>query len=126
MTTTDQSLRVTVHLNAAVPLEGLIMTRLRTLPGPARQRWLQSLLVEGFLIECRLLSHMLGTGQRSMPHRAEVGRCIPLPATYAFRSPARFTGNNGNAGPSVVPAAEAGELPPVNGKPFAHLRGVIG
>ena len=126
MTTTAQSLRVTVLLNAAVPLEGLIMARAHTLPGPARQRWLQSLLVEGFLIECRLLSHVPGTGLRTTPHRAEVSRCVPLPAPYAFRSPARFTGNNGNAGPSVAPAAEAGALPPVNGKPFAHLRSVIG
>ncbi len=76
--------------------------------------------------EAQVLSHVPGTGLRTTPHRAEVSRCVPLPAPYAFRSPARFTGNNGNAGPSVAPAAEAGALPPVNAKPFAHLRGVIG
>lgn len=48
-------LRISLRLEPAIGIEGLILNRLSRVPNARRQDWLRGLLTQGFLAECQAL-----------------------------------------------------------------------
>ena len=116
--------RFSVALDLKVPLERLILSRLQALDTRARQSWLRSLLTQGFLLECRILKIDRESRLDVEPGRAEA-RPVPPSAPYTLTASSRFTGSTDpvkSARANVEAIATTG----TDGKPFAHLRRVIG
>ena len=117
------AVQLTVVLNPHLPLEKHLLEKLQALNKATRQPWLRSLLIEGLLLESRLLQRacecpqqIAGSGahpdlkRRSMMHRASLG----------------FTGNHLSASLTPTPHA-ATTTTLLNGdKPLAYLKRVIG
>ena len=118
--------RFTVSFNPILPLERVILDRLQPMTTPTRQQWLRSLLIEGFLLECRTLpmGHTPLPASVSAPTFAR--RPAPPPAPYVFPSTPRSTGNQKQAMFAVDTQADANASRPSLDKPLAHLRRVIG
>jgi hypothetical protein len=121
----ESSARVMVVLSPQVPLERLILARLQPLTPRARHAWLRSLLIEGLLLESRLLHARRGdTLDRTRP-----GAELPPPplrsAPYTLSAP-RFTGKAQGGSASREETREASCDVAHDKKPFAHLRRVIG
>ncbi len=113
-------------LRADLPLDVLLIKRLHAMRAPRRELWLHSLVTEGFLFECRLLSVLSGHPSSTHGHRA--------PAALAMvpgRAPVvvGYEGSTGNHLPSFRGAPQDPEAmltANVGTKPLAHLREVIG
>ncbi|CAN0469540.1 unnamed protein product [Phaeothamnion confervicola] len=115
--------RLTVVLNASLPLERLLLEKIYSLSKATQQQWLRSLLVEGWLIECRMLQLTCGSSQGA----ASTGSRFALKTSSTMhRDNHGSTGNNFSA--SLVPVAQAEEtIAPLNrDKPLAYLKRVLG
>ena len=126
MTIAESSSRFTIVLSPSILLERLILDRLQTLTGATRQHWLRSLLVEGFLVECRTLRTVRDQWLPLLSPHGESRRLTPKSAPYAWASTLRFTGNSDPVTPRVVPTVDVTATTLHFDKPFAHLRRVIG
>jgi hypothetical protein len=118
--TLTQPQRVCVVLDPALVLERLVLQRLSGLTRKRSREWLRALLVQGFLVEARWLR--IGAGERAVD-------AAPCPTTPFA---AWLEGAQRPPAPSVTPCAPP---PPRRdtqtaaesiGKPFAHLRQIIG
>ncbi len=120
--------RLNLRLDPEMLVEGLILERLATVPKHRRQDWLRSLLVAGFLRE----SGILGKVRAQTPdrNRASAERGKPGMPRSAFSGWLGRTARPAPVPPS--PPADSATMTPMpasragSGKPFAHLRKVIG
>ena len=116
MTGTETPARIAFTLDAQIPLERVILERLRGLNRRSQQTWIRALIVEGFLLESRAVQNL-----RDGP--SDVSRAT-APRSAPFRLTPRFTGN---AAPNAnAPLAATMPTTSPNDKPFAALRRVIG
>ena len=125
MAPTTPASQITVTLDGHIPLERLVLNRVQTLTGRSRQSWLRSLLIQGFLLECRILKIDRESRLEVAPARAEA-RPVPPSAPYTLTVSSRFTGNTDPVKPAHKPNVEEIATTRTDGKPFAHLRRVIG
>ena len=114
--------RFTVTLDPNVPLERLLLQRLQSLTRSSRHAWLRSLMVEGFLRECRVLECVRTSRPNLIPACTE----RPPSAPYTLAASPRFTGTSTSVGQPIEPLIELPAMAQADGKPFAHLRRVIG
>lgn len=126
MPVADRATRISLPLRSEIPIERLILERLQSLTQRTRQQWLRSLVVEGFLLECRMLHNTAGRWSGGSPVPTLGHRPMPPSAPYALQAAPRSTGNPkpSTLGPTADPTVAA--TPPSNAKPFAYLRRVIG
>jgi hypothetical protein len=121
--------RLCIRLDPAMLLECVLLERLALVPKARRQEWLRGLLVQGYLREART-----GRGVRNDDELGRLGagqaeKKVPACATaFAGRltrpRPAMSkTVPQGGRPPQAVPTIPS---KPMAGKPFAHLRKVIG
>lgn len=124
MAPTTPASQITVTFDGHIPLERLVLNRVQTLTGRSRQSWLRSLLIQGFLLECRILKIDRESRLEVAPARAEA-RPVPPSAPYTLTASSRFTGNTD---PEILARANVEEIATTatDGKLFAHLRRVIG
>ena len=120
--------RITVRLDPGLLVEDLILKRLNTVPKRRHPDWIRTLLVQGFLAESRVVRQLKGPAAE---HPIAKCRVPPSPMSgFTFGdgfaqsvSPQRVVIANrdvsNQAPPSPVAAGGAG-------KPFAHLRRVVG
>jgi len=117
--------RMSVRLDHAVFIERAILEHAARLGKAQAERWLRSLLVQGFLVESRVLHAVAGhrrpdtarpSPRGSLPPSAFAAWLGSAPARAARRAPAAPAGLDRPA-PGVVSSGA---------KPFAHLRKVIG
>lgn len=126
MASPDPAARYTVVLHTNVPLDRLLVERMQALTDSARRQWLRSLLIEGFLLECRMVQVAQGRADETAPIRGERHRPVLTSAPFTLAVQPCSTGN-------LTPSASALEapdakVPPSVGteKPLAYLRRVIG
>lgn len=126
MAISDLGARYTVVLQSNVPLDRLLVERLQALTESARRQWLRSLLIEGFLLECRLVQLAQGRAHATASARGEHHRPVPTAAPFTLAVKLCSTGNLTSAA-SPLEARHAA-VPPLlgTGKPLAYLRHVIG
>ena len=110
--------RLTVVLNASLPLERLLLEKIYSLSKATQQQWLRSLLVEGWLIECRMLQLACSSAQSAAP---AMSRFVLKNSSLMHRDNHGSTGNN-------LPAVQAEtKIAPLNrDKPLAYLKRVLG
>ena len=126
MAPTAPTPRLSVTLDVNIPLERLVLTRLQTLTGRARQSWLRSLLIAGFLLECRAIRAAREWRPEVAPPDIEARRSMRPSVLYSLTPAPGFTGNTdattslGEPNSAVIASASTST------KPFAHLRRVIG
>ena len=115
--------RLTVVLNASLPLERLLLEKIGSLNKATQQQWLRSLLVEGWLVECRMLQLACCSAQSAA---SKAARFVLKKSSMMYRDNHGSTGNNLSA--SLVPVAQAEtKITPLNrDKPLAYLKRVIG
>ena len=122
------SRRVSVQLDCAMLVEALIVQRLDALPRRRHRDWIRSLLVQGYLGECRVLRRLDGaTSTKPVTERK------PPSLSGSGFDFGHWVYRSANARPAVRAhraAAEPGPHhavhPGGNDKPFAHLRKVVG
>ena len=115
--------RFTVALNASLPLERSLLEKLHSLNKATQQQWLRSLLIEAWLIECRML-HLACRSARaaaSMGSRPALNR-----SSMMHRVSLGSTGNNSSASVTPVVQSETTIAVPNRDKPLAYLKRVIG
>ena len=117
------SVRLTVVLNASLPLERLLLEKIYSLNKTTQQHWLRSLLVEGWLIECRMLQLACGPAQSAAPTRS---RFVLKRSSTMLRGSLGSTGNNLSASLAPVTQAETNIAPLNCDKPLAYLKRVLG
>ena len=118
--------RVSLRLDAALLLEGVLLDRHAAIPKARQAHWLRTLLVRGLEEELRIAREigLPGPGQGTeVPEDRRVSRS-------AFASWLAERGARGRAA-RVRPVAVIGQVPAATpgeggGKPLAHLRKVIG
>ncbi len=122
----DAAARFTLVLQANVPLDRLLVGRLQAMSESVRRQWLRSLLIEGFLLECRMLQLAQGRSHAPVSAPSERHRLVPTSAPFTLQaqpcSPEIRTSPGSPAetrDPTVPP-------PSGNDKPLAYLRRVIG
>ena len=126
MASAEPPSRVTVTLDASVPLERLVLTRLHALTTRSRQSWLRSLLIQGFILECRMLQVVREPRPALDPVVTEARRPVPPSAPYRLAASPRFTGNPKPFAAEHKPRPEVIANSQNDVNPFAHLRRVIG
>ena len=126
--TDSEGRRVTVHLDPGMLIEALILKRLNTVPKRRHPDWIRTLLIQGFLAECRVVRRLNGIAPE---HLVAQRRVQPSPGSgfdFGDRSA-------GSAHPKRVARAnrqQSNQAPPSHvaaggvDKPFAHLRKVVG
>ena len=117
--------RVSVRLDPGLLVEALILKRLNTVPKRRHPDWIRALLIQGFLAESRVVRQLKGTASE---HPVAKRRVQPSPGSG-------FDFGEGFAR-SVKPqrvmrvnrrvSQEVHTSPVGAGKPFAHLRRVVG
>ena len=115
--------RLTVVLNANLPLERLLLEKIYSLNKTTQQHWLRSLLVEGWLIECRMLQLACGSAQSAAPTGS---RFVLKQSSMMCRDNPGSTGNNLSSSLAPVAQAETKTAPPNRDKPLAYLKRVLG
>jgi len=122
-----QTQRVCLRLDRGIVLERLILGHMETLTAKRAQDWLRSLLVQGYLLESRLLHHTATGPGEDMTTDHTGARGSMAASTFA-----RWLVHEGErrATPAPPIAATRQVAPPSvaagPGKPFAHLRKVVG
>jgi hypothetical protein len=126
--TDSEGRRVTVHLDPGMLIEALILKRLNTLPKRRHPDWIRTLLIQGFLAECRVVRRLNGVAPGHLVAKRGVQ---PSPGSgFEFGE-----GFAGSAHPKRVARANrqrSNPAPPSHvaaggvDKPFAHLRKVVG
>lgn len=126
MTVPDPPSRLVITLDMQIPLERMVLKQLQSLSGRSRQTWLRSLLVGGFLAECRACQTVRESRAERPSTDVDARSAIPRSAPYAWPSTPRFTGNEKAQAP--VPGSEGDDptTAPSDHKPFGYLRRVIG
>ena len=117
------SVRLTVVLNASLPLERLLLEKIYSLSKATQQQWLRSLLVEGWLIECRMLQLACSPAQSAASTGA---RFVLKKASTMYRDSYGSTGNNLSASLAPLEQAEKSIAPLNRDKPLAYLKRVLG
>ena len=110
----SKGLRISLRLEPAVGIDGLIVGRLLRTPRAARQEWLRSLLTQGFLAECQILR-----AQEKTPSGTEgttAGAAPILPAGRMMKPVVEES----------IEAKEAAEKTPGSPVPLTALRRMIG
>ena len=111
--------KISLQLEPAIGIEGLILNRLSRIPDARRQDWVRGLLTQGFLAECQALR----TLQQESPMEASP------PATAPHTPASRSAGRPLATGPCVDRNAEPAQLigaEPVIPVSFTALRKLIG
>ncbi len=124
-----EGFRISVRIDAGLPVEALIVKRLVALPKRRHQDWIRALLVQGFVAESRVHRQVQSGLSSSVSGSAPFDEPARLPAS-AYVSWRRQP--EGRLMPSRRLVAEA--TPPVptpgparkDGKPFSQLARVIG
>ncbi len=62
---TGPGVRTVVRLDSRIALEAILLNRYECIPKNRREEWLRSLLVQGFLLECRAVRSMRDEPSRS-------------------------------------------------------------
>jgi hypothetical protein len=111
--------QISLQLEPAIGIEGLILNRLSRIPSARRQDWLRGLLTQGFLAECQTL--------RALQQGAPMETSPSISADYrpANRSSARALATQS----CVDRNADTGQLTgadPVIPVSFTALRKLIG
>jgi hypothetical protein len=127
--TSESAQRLCIRLDPAMLLEGLLLDRLSLIPKGRRQEWLRGLLVQGYLWEGRTSRGAQGDTEVARPGGEQAKGKGAASATA-------FAGWLARPQAPVQPAVPKGSRPPRpvpsmstksrGGKPFAHLRKVIG
>lgn len=121
--------RLCIRLDPAMLLEGVLLERLALVPKARRQEWLRGLLVQGYLWEARTSRGVRSDDEFGSLGAGQAQNKVPASATaFAGRltrpRPAMpRTMPQGGGPPRAVPTTPS---KPTAGKPFAHLRKVIG
>jgi len=121
--------RVSLRLDAALLLEGVLLDRLAAIPKARQAHWLRSLLVRGLVEELRI-GREIGVAGPGQGEGAEVPSASRV-SRSAFASWLAERGARGRAARLVQPVAAVGQAPAASAgeggsKPLAHLRKVIG
>jgi len=127
--TSESAQRLCIRLDPAMLLEGLLLERLSLVPKARRQEWLRSLLVQGYLWEGRTSRSAKVDAEATRPGGEQAKSKESAPAT-AFSS---WVARPGAPAQPAVPhdsrpsrGGPSTPTKPAGGKPFAHLRKVIG
>ena len=117
--------RVTVRLDLGLLVEALILKRLDTVPKRRHPDWIRTLLVQGFLAESRVVRQLKGTAAE---HPIAKRRVPPSPGSgFDFgESFARSVNPQRVMRVNRRVSQEVHTSPVGAGKPFAHLRKVVG
>lgn len=115
--------RLTVVLNASLPLERLLLEKIYSLNQATQHQWLRSLLVEGWMIECRMLQLACGAAPSAAPTRS---RFVLKRSSLMYRDNPGSTGNKFSASLAPVAQAETKITPLNRDKPLAYLKRVLG
>lgn len=126
MASPDPTARYTVVLQSNVPLDRLLVERLHALTDSARRQWLRSLLIEGFLLECRMVQLAQGSAHANVSARGEHHRPVPTSAPFTLAVKLCSTGNLTTPASPLETRDAAVPLSLGTGKPLAYLRRVIG
>ena len=111
MANTTTGTRISIQLDPGVALEAILLSRLQCLPSKRRQEWLRGLLLQGFCVECQVLS---GCSQ---------GKGVSTVMSFIPRLHSRM--NHLQPIQEESPKKLPSVTPPTN-KPFAVLGKVIG
>jgi len=117
--------RVSVRLDPGLLVEALILKRLDTVPKRRHPDWIRALLVQGFLAECRVVRQLKGTAAQHPIAKRRVQASLESGFDFGegfARSvnPQRVMRVNRRV------SQEVHTSPVGAGKPFAHLRRVVG
>ena len=121
--------RISLELDSQMAFEALILQHLDTLPRERRQEWLRTLLVQGYLVEMRLLREIGPQGLGKIKTQSEDIRQKPLPASPFASWLAQSMPEMKSRAASLKNGRVEKRQEPIqanNHKPFAHLRKVIG
>ena len=115
--------RISLTLDPGLVLERLILKRLYGFNRKRGRDWLRSLLVQGFLAEGQWMrTESTGSGEGAVPQASSV----PTTAFAGWLERSRRPPGPASA-PTTVSAPEENDCATASsGKPFAHLRKVIG
>lgn len=123
----SRDLGVHIKLDARVPLESMVLNRLRRLPWERRNEWLRNLLVQGFKLECQSLK---STNSQKVSAAAKKPHCVSI------STPEKVTPLHAGEGVQVAEKdllwrqSEPEQDESLEGeegtKPFAQLKKVMG
>lgn len=126
MTIPDPLSRLVITLDAQIPLDRMVLKQLQSLSGRSRQAWLRSLVVGGFLAECRACQTVRESRAERPSTDLDARSSMPRAAPYAWPSTPRFTGNEKAQAPVRRSEGDDPTTAQSDPKPFAYLRRVIG
>lgn len=121
--------RLCIRLDPTMLLEGVLLARLELVPKARRQEWLRGLLVHGYLWEARIGRGVGRDNELGSTGADQARNKVPASATASAgrltrpRPAMPKTLPKGGRPPRAVPTTPS---KPRAGKPFAHLRKVIG
>ena len=118
--TLTETQRVCVVLDPALVLERLVLQRLSGLTRKRSREWLRALLVQGFLVEARWLR--TGAGERA----TDAAPCPTTPFAAWLEGAQRTPAPRAAPCAPPPPRRDAQVAAESVGKPFAHLRQIIG
>lgn len=123
--------RISLSLDRRIPLEAILLQRLQRLPRDRQNEWLRQLLAVGFRSECQVIKseQILPTSKlipRAWSTRTVIEGCDPIGADghQSVDMPGEET-RQGHVIAHTDPNSDPMPKGPL-GKPFAHLRRVIG
>ena len=115
--------RISLTLDPGLVLERLILKRLSGFNRKRGRDWLRSLLVQGFLAEGQWIrTESTGSGEGAAPQASGV----PATAFAGWLERSPRPPRPVSVKTSALPPAQIGSATASSGKPFAHLRKVIG
>lgn len=123
--------RISLSLDRRIPLEAILLQRLQRLPRDRQNEWLRQLLSVGFRSECQVIKSEQYLPTPNLISRAwstgtVMEGCQPTDTDnqHSADLPSEET-RQGHAFDDTVPSPDPLPTEQV-GKPFAHLRRVIG
>lgn len=121
--------RISVRLDAGLPVEALIVKRLIALPKRRHQDWIRALLVQGFVAESRVHRQVQIGLSSTARGAAPAEKAVALPTSaYANwrREPATRHPSSRRALAERTPPAPTPSAAREGSKPFTQLAKVIG
>lgn len=126
MTPPDPVSRFAITLDVRLPLERMLLARLQSLSGRAKQNWLRSLLIAGLLAECRACQTSRESAPTGAPSDVSARAPVPRSTPCTWATAPRFTGNVNAEQSSTKFGNDDRTAARSADKPFAYLRHVIG
>jgi hypothetical protein len=108
---------LTLHLDTRIPLEAMVLQRMKRLPLAKQDEWLRQLLLEGFRSECQVMKSssrpVYGMSTQQIVIAPETKQ-QPVVASAERKAP-HVAASAGFSNPNTTET-----------KPFTHLRHILG